>query len=381
MLSKTALLAVLAVVAVAGCSNSNSTPATGKTMSITSTDSACDLSKSDLIAGRQTFQVENKGSQTTEVYVYAAGDRIMGEVENIGPQVKRDLNVDLQAGKYDVACKPGMTGSGIRKTITVTGSSATTQPETPVARAVSGYREYVENETQELANATETFVDAVKAKNAAAAKTAYPAARLHYERIEPIAESFGDLDPLIDMRIDAANEKTPFVGFHKLEQDLWQKNDISNDTTIASDLETNVEKLAQLVKTVEITPLTMTSGAKSLIDEVAKTKVTGEEERYSHIDLVDFAGNVDGSEAVLTQLLPVLTAKKPDLAAALTDRFKALQDELDKHNLDKHNPDKHKSSDNYVPYTALTPAEIKALATRVDALSEPLGQLGAAVGS
>ena len=53
----------------------------------------------------------------------------------------------------------------------------------------------------------------------------------------------------------------------------------------------------------------MANGAKSLLDEVAKSKVTGEEERYSHIDLVDFAANVDGSKYAYTELRPCCSSR------------------------------------------------------------------------
>ncbi|MCK9897805.1 hypothetical protein [Frankia sp. AgB32] len=33
---------------------------------------------------------------------------------------------------------------------------------------------------------------------------------------QPIAESFGDLDPLVDLRVDDVTPDTPFVGSHAL---------------------------------------------------------------------------------------------------------------------------------------------------------------------
>ena len=56
-------------------------------------------------------------AKVTEFYVYAAGDRVMGEVENIAPGLTRDLIVELPAGTYETACKPGMIGKGIRSAL------------------------------------------------------------------------------------------------------------------------------------------------------------------------------------------------------------------------------------------------------------------------
>ena len=86
-------------------------------MAVKASDKTCEVATSTLAAGRQTFAVTNKGSDITEVYVYATGDRVVGEVENIGPSTKRNLTVDLVPGDYQVACKPGMVGNGIRSAL------------------------------------------------------------------------------------------------------------------------------------------------------------------------------------------------------------------------------------------------------------------------
>ena len=93
-------------------------------IAVTASDDACDLSRADLDAGPNTFKVTNDGTKVTEFYVYAEGDRIMGEVENIGPGLSRELVVDLPADSYEGACKPGMVGDGIREDIDVSGEPA-----------------------------------------------------------------------------------------------------------------------------------------------------------------------------------------------------------------------------------------------------------------
>jgi iron uptake system component EfeO len=88
---------------------------------LTATDSACRPETTTFDAGTVTFDVKNDGNKVTEVYVYSDGDHIEGEVENIGPGTTKKLTVDLEAGKYQLACKPGQTGKGIRVPITVKG--------------------------------------------------------------------------------------------------------------------------------------------------------------------------------------------------------------------------------------------------------------------
>src|SRR5664279_135011 len=379
-----AVSAAVAAAGAAGCtsdateSGSGGGTSSARSVSVKAGDKTCAVSTTTLPAGRHAFAVENTSSQVTEVYVYAAGDQIIGEVENIGPATRRQLIVDLPAGSYQVACKPGMVGSGIRTGLTVHGqpeSATSSAPaQAPMVAAVASYRRYVEAETAALVDTTAAFTAAVKAGNADRARALYPAARLHYERIEPIAESFGQLDPVIDMRIDDATDGTPFVGFHRLEQDLWQKKDISSSAATATALEANVRKLRAAIPTVAITPVTMGNGAKSLLDEVAKSKVTGEEERYSRIDLVDFQANVEGSKYAYTTLRPILAQRNPALVSTLDRRFATLLALLETHRATAGSAGSIPGSP-FVSYDSLTPAQVKALAVEVDTISEPLGQI------
>lgn len=371
---------VVTALLAAGCSSSAATaPAGDGSIAVDAGDSTCGVAQTVIAPGRHTFTITNTASQVTEVYVYAAGDRVVGEVENVGPSTTRTLIVDLPAGDYQVACKPGMIGNGNRTALTVTGTPAPTgTADQNLQAAVDSYRAYVETEAQALLDTTTTLATTITSGDLAAARQAYPTARLHYERIEPIAESFGDLDPLIDMRIDDAGPGTPFVGFHAVEQILFQKNTLDGAAPLADALVANVGKLDALVKTVQLTPLVMGNGAKSLLDEVAKSKVTGEEERYSRIDLVDFAGNVDGAKHVFTALRPALQANNSQLPTTLDQRFTALVELLGTHQAKPGAPGFVPGSP-YVSYDALTPADVKALAVEVDALSEPLGQISGAV--
>lgn len=388
-----ALLGLGTVLAAAtACSSSGGAggaggSATGR-LSIAAGDRACAVSTGSVPAGRHTFAVQNTGSDVTEVYVYAAGERVVGEAENIGPGTGRDLTVDLTAGSYQVTCKPGMTGSGIRSplTVTVTGSVGTAAPAVvpagppgPMgAAAVAAYRSYVGTEARALVDTTAPFVAAVKAGDAANARALYPASRVHYERIEPLAESFGDLDPLIDERADDVRAGQQFRGFHALEKALFADKDISSSGPAAAALLANCGLLQDRLAAITITPLTMANGAKSLLDEVAASKVTGEEERYSRIDLTDFAANVEGARTAYVDLRPLVEAHDPALARTVDQRFSALGALLAQQRVAAGARGAVPGTA-YVSYDALPSARVKSLATAVDAVGESLGRVGATV--
>lgn len=125
-------LAAVAVLpmALAGCTEKSSTEAASGDITVTATDSSCDVGASEGTTGNSTFQITNNGSKVTEFYVYGEGDRVMGEVENIGPGLTRQLIVALpDPGTYQTACKAGMVGDGIRADYVVTGDSVRTTDE------------------------------------------------------------------------------------------------------------------------------------------------------------------------------------------------------------------------------------------------------------
>lgn len=114
------LAALLVAAPLAACSGSS-----GPTVAVQATETACEVADTSLAAGSTTFSVHNNGSKVTEVYVYAPKgttfSKVVGEAEDIGPGTTRSLDVDLSKGSYEVACKPGQKGDGIRTRITVTG--------------------------------------------------------------------------------------------------------------------------------------------------------------------------------------------------------------------------------------------------------------------
>jgi iron uptake system component EfeO len=365
LLPATAL--VLTLAACASKDDGGSTAA--DTIAVTSTDDACDVGATELAAGTHHFEVTNKGSDVTEFYVYADGDKVIAEVENIAPGLSRPLLAELPAGEYEAVCKPGMVGDGIRSPLTVTGKSAGLAQDASLAQAAADYQAYVQTETAPLLEQTTAFVAAVKAGDIAGAKALYPATRIHWERIEPVAESFGDLDPLIDGREGDQEPGQDFTGFHRIEKALWATGDVSDMGPYADQLLTNVQEIVERANQVSLEPLQLANGAKALLDEIATGKITGEEERYSHTDLWDFAGNLEGSKKAVDTLRPFLGKFDADLLAEIDQRFAATQAELDT----------HRAGDGWAFYNQLDQASLHALSDSITALTESVSKVAAVV--
>ncbi|MGV9211420.1 iron uptake system protein EfeO [Micromonospora sp. RB23] len=362
---------VLATAGIAACSKADSdkSDAAGGPIVVKATDTACDVATTDLGAGTATFKITNSGAKVTEFYVYASGDRVMGEVENIAPGLSRELHVELPAGTYETACKPGMSGKGIRGALKVSGSAQPLTADAALAGATDNYQRYVKSQTAALLEKTEEFVAAVKAGDVAKAKTLYPVARTYWERIEPVAEIFGDLDPKIDGREEVIEEGMEFTGFHRIEKDLWQSGDISKDGPIADRLLVDVKEIVAKANAEKLSPLQLANGAKELLDEVASGKITGEEDRYSHTDLWDFAANLEGSKAALSALRPALEQRSPELVKQLDTEFANVEAQLGK----------HRDGDGWKLHTALSKPELKELSDGINALAEPISKVAAVV--
>ncbi|MER6959592.1 MULTISPECIES: iron uptake system protein EfeO [unclassified Streptomyces] len=368
----TAVTAVTALTAVTGCTSKSDAKDGDRVIGVTATDAKCETSKKEISAGHVELAIENKGSKVTEVYILFPDDRVVSERENIGPGTKQRVTAEVKAGDYEIACKPGMKGDGIRQDLKVTGGSVAKR-DPRLDKAVAAYRKYAQEQADETLPKVATFVAAIKAGNIEAAKAAYAPSRIGWERTEPVAESFGDIDPLVDTRADGLEAGQKWTGWHRLEKSLWQDKKITaEDKTLADQLTTDLTDWQKRVGKAEITPTSMANGAKELLDEVATGKITGEEETYSHTDLVDFKANVEGAQESYELLKPVAKENDAALVTELDKQFAALNTLLDKYR-------PNTSSYAFTSYEKVGAAQRKELSDAVNALAEPLSKLAAAV--
>ncbi|MFI2409758.1 iron uptake system protein EfeO [Streptomyces sp. NPDC018947] len=372
----TAVATAAALTAVTGCTEKSAAKDGDHVVSVTATDDSCEVSAKEFPAGHVELAIENKGSKVTEVYLLFPDDRVVTERENIGPGTKQRVTAEVKAGDYRIACKPGMKGKGIRQDVKATGGTAAAR-DPRLDAAVAAYRQYVQQQADETLPKAEAFAAAVRAGDLEAAKKAYAPSRIGWERTEPVAESFGDIDPKVDVREDGLEEgqdpATDWTGWHRLEKALWQDKKIGDrEKQLAATLVTDLKDWQKRVGTADITPTSMANGAKELLDEVATGKVTGEEERYSHTDLVDFKANVEGAEKSYELLKPVAKENDAALAKELDKQFAALDELLDRY---RPNP----SSYEFTSYDKVGDGDRKELSDAVNALAEPLSKLAAAV--
>lgn len=398
------LLGALAVagagaIVLAGCV-AKSDVAAADALTVTSTADGCDVSSATASSGTLAFDVTNSGDDVTEFYLLADdGLRIVGEVENIAPGASRTLTVVAQPGEYFTLCKPGMLGEGVGRTaFTVSGDAvAIDGPDAEqMQQAVDLYAAFVKDQVENLVPQVDELVTAYASGDDDAARQLFPQVRAFYERIEPVAEALGDLDPKIDYReVDAVAEGLDWTGFHRIEKDLWvpAQDALNADgetpawqdwapstpqerAAYGAQLISDVGELDVYVHSDEFQAALdaqgvagLSNGAIALLDEVATGKITGEEDWWSGTDLWDFAANVEGSKMAFSLVRDFAAGKGADgeaLVAQIDDGYAALESALAAHG---------SLSDGFVLYPELTDDDKRELTDLLNALAEPLSQL------
>jgi iron uptake system component EfeO len=335
-------------------------------------DVGCEPNSMSAKAGATTFAVSNEDSSGVTEFELMTEDRgrVLGEAENVGPGLESSFSLNVDAGSYTTYC-PG--GSKEYGTLEV-AESDTGRTGDPAAQqaAVATYLTYVQAQADEGVVRVQQFAGAVKAGDLAKAQSLFAWAREPYESIEPIAESFGDLDPLIDAR-EGDVPAAEWTGFHRIEQALWVTQSTEGLAPPADQLVADVTTLATSIPSVQLEPAQIANGAVELLNEVSASKITGEEDRYSHTDLADFAANVAGAGAAFEAVAPLLADDQAELVGTVGERFDALDATLAPYEVPGG------PANGLVLYTDLTPAQTAELSAAVDALAEPLSRVAALV--
>lgn len=253
------------------------------------------------------------------------------------------------------------------------GMAAAADPSLDLVGPLSDYKIYVAENTAKLVEDTEAFTAAIKAGELDKAKALFAPTRTSYEKIEPIAELFSDLDVSIDARADdfeKAEADEAFTGFHRIEYVLWEKGTTEGLDTYADKLLSDIKQLNDRINGLTFPPEVVVGGAAALMEEVAATKISGEEDRYSRTDLWDFDANFAGSQKIYELLKPLIAKQDAEFVAKVDGNFAAVDEVLAK----------YKEGEGYVSYEKLSDADRNLLSSKVNTLAEDLSTLRGKLG-
>ena len=285
------------------------------------------------------------------------------------------LTESLKAGDYELRCALGSDAKTSTLTVTGEGGGAVLKvDQTALDAAVAQYKTFVLEQTHILVQNTQEFATAVESGNVEQAKSLYAPGRIPWETIEPVAELFPDVDGAIDSRVDdhEGPNDPKWTGWHRIEKGLWEDNSTEGLTPFAQQLVTDTNGLVAEVNALTIDPGVMTNGAAALIEEAAQGKITGEEERYSHTDLITFQANVDGAKKIVELLTPVLSTAPggPELLTEINEQFAKVDAILAP----------YKQGDTYVSYEQVNDATRDQLKAALAGLSESLAEISGTMG-
>jgi iron uptake system component EfeO len=243
-----------------------------------------------------------------------------------------------------------------------------------VDEALVQYEAYVLDQIDTTVAATTEFTDAVRAGDLETAMDLYAPSRQGWEAIEPVAGLVEEIDGAVDARVDdfEGEDDPAFTGWHRIEHILWELGTTDGAAEFADGLDENLQVLQDEVEAMEeIPPAALVVGASELIEEVSTGKITGEEDRYSHTDLWDFAANVEGSEYGVELLAPALEEADPDLLADIQSNFEELDAQLAEY---------EDGAGGYVSYEELSDEDKTAMTATLAELSENLSLMAGALG-
>jgi iron uptake system component EfeO len=342
----------------------------------------CALDYDSAPAGPVTFVVTNTSAPAISEMELLSDKRILGEKENLAPGLPAvRFTATLDGGEYQIYC-PNAAEELVQ--FSVNGHLAAREHGTTadlLNEGAEGYARYVDGMVEAMATASKALQSKIDAGDLAAAQLEYAQLRPFYERIEPDVEGFvlpdsdptdnaGNLDYLIDMRASNLDPAVGWHGFHAIERDLFENGEITDETkATAAELAVNVAMLQDLTNGLVYRPEDLANGAASLLEEVQSGKISGEEELYSHIDLVDFAANIEGANQAFEFLAPGMKQIDAEFTQRIRDRFAAVQSMLETYR----DPD---ALGGYARYTAeLRKSDARKLSRAIQTLQEPLAQI------
>lgn len=362
----------LTLLAIPACFSAAALADEVRQVNVTVNDTQCEPMQLTVPAGKTRFVVRNASQKGLE-WEILKGVMVVEERENIAPGFTQKMTATLEPGEYDMTC--GLLSNPKGKLIvTAAGAAPAAKPDAlALVGPIAEYKVYVMSEVSQLVIQTQAFTDAVKRGDLAAARALYAPARSHYERIEPIAELFSDLDGSIDAREDDFEQKAAdpaFTGFHRLEKILFADNTTEGGAPFADRLLKDTQALQQRITDLTFPPNKVVGGAAGLIEEVAASKISGEEDRYSRTDLWDFQANIDGAQKIVALLRPLLTKTDPALLTQIDGNFSKVEGLLAK----------YRTAQGFESYEKLTTADRNAMKGPITALAEDLAKLRGVLG-
>ncbi|MFD8812332.1 EfeM/EfeO family lipoprotein, partial [Streptomyces sp. NPDC059627] len=331
-----AVVAVPAVAAGLVVGLARPKPSGGQTVAVSETE--CGKGFTAPKPGRQTFQMQNTGSRTAEVYLIdPSSNAVYGEVEGIAPGTTRDLVATVTGGTYAWRCVPSSGKAVTSGSVTVSGGTGSTKAVVPVsendlAAPLKAYKAYVEQGLATLVAQTRTLDADIAGNHLAQARTDWLTAHLTYSSLGAAYGTFEDFDKKINGRADGLPggvADQDFAGFHRVEYGLWHAQTAGQLKAPAQALADAAAGLQKAFPAQDFDPGDLPLRAHEILENTLQFELTADTDEGSGTNLATANANLAGTRELLTVLRPLLTTRAPKLLPTVDADIARLQQLLD----------------------------------------------------
>ncbi|MGW2904247.1 iron uptake transporter permease EfeU [Streptomyces sp. NPDC001204] len=314
-----AVVAVPAVVAGLVVALGRPKPAGAQTVAVSETE--CGKGFTAPEPGRRTFQMQNTGSKTSEVYLIdPATNAVYGEIEGLAPGTTRDLVATVAGGSYAWRCVPTGGTAVTSKAVRVGGGAGATAvvpvSEQDLATPLKEYRQYVEQGLGTLVAQTGRLNADIQGGDLDAARTDWLTAHRTYSSLGAAYGTFEDFDKKINGRPDGLPggvDDKDFTGFHRIEYGLWHGQSADRLKAPAQKLAADAAGLRKAFPTQAFDPGDLPLRAHEILENTLQFELTGQADQGSGTELATADANLAGTRELLTVLRPLLTSRAPHL--------------------------------------------------------------------
>lgn len=337
---------------------------------------ACEPNALTIPAGRASFRIINRSDRAVE-WEILDGVLVVEERENIAPGLSQVINANLLPGDYTITCGLLSNPRGTLHVTPTAESDAQAKAKPSMVAFIgplSEFRVYLSSQGSALVKAATALQQAIDAGDLAQAQALYVPAREAYQRLAPAAQRLAELDNAINARADyfEKREQDPaFSGFHRLEYSLFKQRNLDGLAPIAQRLVADVTRLKQQLLAQSLPPEQLVSIVVRNLNSLADARaISGEEERYSHVDLNGFAANLEAAHKVVELMRPLLSKSAADVLPTVDSALAAFDAELQRFKVDN----------GYATYDSVTADQRKQIADKAKALAVALDGIDPALG-
>lgn len=337
---------------------------------------ACEPNTLSVPAGRASFRIINRSDRAVE-WEILDGVLVLEERENIAPGLSQVINAKLLPGDYAITCGLLSNPRGTLHVTPTAESDAQAKAKPSMVAFIgplSEFRVYLSTQASALIKAVTALQQAIDAGDLAQAQALYVPAREAYQRLAAASQRLAELDNAINARADyfEKREQDPaFSGFHRLEYSLFQQRSLDGLAPLAQRLVNDVSSLKQQLLAQSLPPEQLVSIVVRNLNSLANVRaVSGEEERYSHIDLNGFAANLDAARKVVDLMRPLLSKSAADLLPNIDTALAAFETQLNGLKVDGQ----------FIRYDSVAADQRKQIADKAKALAAALDGIDPALG-